>query len=412
MNIWIFNHYALPPNRPGGTRHYDLGKELVQRGHNVVIFASDYNYLLCENDNLKDRNKWKVEDVEKVKFVWVKTFPYKKNNWRRFFNMMSYMIRCARIGKRITRIKYEIERPNIIIGSSVHLFAPLVAFYLSRHYHVPFIIEIRDLWPQTLIDMGVISSNNFFVRFVKTFEKFLYKKAKIILVLLPQAYKYIKSYGINIDKIKWIPNGVNLSNYSNYFSKLSKDNKIFKIMYTGAHGKANALDVIIQAAKILQDRKINTIRIILIGNGPEKPYLIRLKNRLKLNNVEFYAPVPKEKMAKVLSEADAFIFNLESIAVFKYGISSNKLFDYMAAARPIIFSVKTCNNPVKEANCGLTVPPRDPEALADAIIKIYNMPEEDRKKMGLRGRQYVEKYHNWKILATEFEKICIELLNQ
>jgi glycosyltransferase involved in cell wall biosynthesis len=178
-------------------------------------------------------------------------------------------------------------------------------------------------------------------------------------------------------------------------------------MYLGAHGQANAIDVLLDAAKIVQDRGYQEIQFILIGDGFEKPGLIELAKGLRLKNVVFRDPVPKSKVPEALSEANAFVFNLESTKVFKYGISPNKLFDYMAAGKPVIFSVKASNNPVDEARCGLTVPPRNPEALAEAIIELSRIPKEERQAMGRRGREYVEKYHAIPVLAEKLIQ-CIE----
>ncbi|HIC86933.1 MAG TPA: glycosyltransferase WbuB, partial [Aquificae bacterium] len=178
----------------------------------------------------------------------------------------------------------------------------------------------------------------------------------------------------------------------------------------GAHGRANALDVLLKAAKIVQDQGYEDIRFVLVGAGPEKPKLIELAEKMQLKDVEFREPVEKTEVPRVLQESDALIFNLEQVAVFKYGISSNKLFDYMASGRPVLFSVSSGNNPVDEAQCGLTVPPRDPKALAEAVNKLYRMPLEEREEMGRRGREYVEKHHSIPVLADKLEAILQEVL--
>ncbi|MFN3478658.1 MAG: glycosyltransferase WbuB, partial [bacterium] len=148
MNIWIFNHYAVTPNYPGGTRHFDFSKELIKKGHKVTIFASSFHYMLLEETKKYERNFFIEEDYEGVKFVWIKTPAYKKSDWRRVINMLVYSFRAYFAGK----ILGKKEKPVAIIGSSVHLFAPLVAYFLSKFYKTRFILEIRDLWPKALID--------------------------------------------------------------------------------------------------------------------------------------------------------------------------------------------------------------------------------------------------------------------
>jgi glycosyltransferase involved in cell wall biosynthesis len=406
MNIWIFNHYAHPPDLPGGTRHYDLGQELVRRGHQVTIFASSFHHYLHQETRLRPGEHWKTEDVDGVKFIWIRTPLYRRNDWRRVRNMVTFMLQAWRLGRKLPKLVPEIGRPDVVIGSSVHLLAVLAAHWVAKHHKARFIMEVRDLWPQTIIDMGELSVRNPITKLLKALERFLYRRAERTITLLPKAVEYIAAQGINPEKVVWIPNGVDFAKFQNVKSA-NRGHECFKVMYLGAHGRANALDVLLQAAKIVQDQGHEDVRFILIGDGPEKPKLIELAEKLQLRNVEFREPVKKTEVPKALQEADALIFNLERAKVFKYGISSNKLFDYMASRRPVIFSVEAPNNPVEEARCGLTVPPRDPKALAEAVIKLYQMPLEEREAMGLRGREYVKRHHDWTILAYKFLR-CIE----
>jgi len=404
MNIWIFNHYALPPGLPGGTRHYDLGRELVQRGHRVIIFASSFHHYLHRETRLKPGEHWKVEDVEGLKFVWLRTPPYQRNDWRRVWNMVVFTLRAWWLGRRLPRLVPEIKKPDVVIGSSVHLLTPLAAYRVARHYQVPFVMEVRDLWPQTIIDMGELSAHHPITKALQALERFLYHRAGKIITLLAQADKYITACGIPQEKIVWIPNGVDLSRFEGLAPYVASEDGL-KVIYLGAHGKANALDIIIQAAKILQDQGYCEIRFILVGDGPEKPRLMALAEELGLRNVEFRKPVPKDEVVKVLHFADVTVFVLRDLPLYKYGISLNKLFDYLAASRPLILAGKPANNPVTEARCGFTIPPRNSEALAEAIIQLYQMSPEERAEMGKRGREYVEKYHDIRKLAAQLESV-------
>jgi glycosyltransferase involved in cell wall biosynthesis len=402
-SIWFFNHYAITPDLPGGTRHYDFGRELVKRGYNVTIFASSFHYsLLKEIKNYNNQN-YIIEDYDGIKFVWIKTFPYHRNDWRRVINMLSYSIRAYKVAQKI-----DIEKPDIIIGSSVHLFAVFIAYLLSKKYKTPFIMEVRDLWPQTLIDMGV-SKWHPFVILLGLLERFLYKRADKIIVLLPKANEYIEKLGISSEKIVWIPNGVDLERFDKdmVYNDQEKDESNFIVTYTGAIGKANNLDIVIDAAKIIKENYHN-IKFLFVGDGPEKGNLIELIEKENLSNVEFKGPIPKNKIVEIFIKSDVLFFHLQDAPVFKYGISSNKLFDYLASGKPIIFSSNAVNNPVKEANAGVTVPPDNPKMLADAIIKLYKLSPEERRKMGMNGRKYVEKYHSIPVLVERLETIFRE----
>ncbi|GAG02217.1 unnamed protein product, partial [marine sediment metagenome] len=268
----------------------------------------------------------------------------------------------------------------------------LAAYWVAKHHRAKFIMEVRDLWPQTIVDMGELSERNPINKLLRALEKFLYRRAERIITLLPRAGEYIAARGIGKEKIVWIPNGVDLSRFDRV-AMPEASHEGFQVMYLGAHGQANALDVLLRAAKVLQDWGDDAIRFTLIGDGPEKPRLIKLAKELRLNNVEFRDPVKKANVPKVLHEADATVFILNDLPLYKYGISLNKLFDYLAAKKPLILAGNPVNNPVEEAHCGLTVPPRDPQALAVVVLELYQMPLEEREAMGRRGREYVEKHH-------------------
>jgi len=409
MNIWIFNQYAITPDMPGGTRHYDLGHELVRRGHRVTIFTSSFHHYLHREMRLRSGERWKIEDVDGIKFVWIRTPPYQRNDRRRVQNMVAFMFRAWRIEQKLPKLAPEVGKPDVVIGSSPHLLTPLAAYWVARHHRAKFVMEVRDLWPQTIIDMGELSERHPLTRLLQALERFLYQRAERIITLLPKAGEYITALGIEAEKIVWIPNGVDLSRFED-FEPAASSGVGFKVMYLGAHGQANALDVLIQAAKIIQDKGLDEVKFVLVGDGPEKPRLMALAKELGLRNVEFRPPVPKSEVPSILKDADAFLVQLGGREVYRWGISSNKLFDFMTMGKPVLSSAEAVSNPVEKVQCGFTVPPRDPQSLADAVIKLYQMPKEEREAMGRRGREYVEKYHAIPVLAEKLERMLKELV--
>jgi len=267
-------------------------------------------------------------------------------------------------------------------------------------------MEVRDLWPQTLVDMGALSERRLLTRLLRILERFLYRRAERIIVLLPGAREYIAGLGVDASKVQWVPNGVNLSRFPVQKSRSLADRQ-FTVMYMGAHGYANNLDVILGAAREVQQRGHASIHFVFVGDGPEKPHLMAYREELNLMNTEFREPVAKASVPMTLAESDVLVFILRDISVFKYGISSNKLFDYLASGKPVLFACNASNNIVEEAQCGLSVPPEDPKALADALIRLYAMAPEKRRAMGDRARRYVEKYHDWSALADRIQE-CIK----
>ncbi len=409
MNIWMFNHNAYSPDLPGGTRHFDLAGQLVKRGHMVTIFATSFHHHLHKETRLQPGEDWKIEEVDGVFFVWIRTPPYQRNDWRRVWNMVAFMIKASRLGKRILKLTPKIERPDVIIGSSPDLLTPVSAYWVARQFKVPFVMEVRDLWPQTIIDMGALGPSHPIIKTLQVLEKFLYQRSDRIISLLPLAYEYITNCGIPREKIIWVPNGVDLSRFNtSYMESSSHDG--FLVMYLGAHGQANALDVLIQAAKIVQDKGYSEIRFVLMGDGPEKPRLMALAEELGLADMEFCDPIPKGEVPNVLQNADATIFILNDLPLYGYGISLNKLSDYLAASKPLILAGNPSNNPVSEAKCGLTTPAKDPDALAEAIINLYKMSPEERENMGRRGRDYVAEYHDISRLARMLEQTLTQII--
>lgn len=407
MNIWIFNHYATIPSLPGGTRHFDLARQLVRRGHDVTIFASAVSHHGSPKVRLPDSNRWIPQEIEDVRFVWLRTPTYARNDWRRVLSMVAFMLRAWRIGTTLPSRNHNMAPPDVVIGSSVHLLAVLAAYWVAKRHRSRFVMEVRDLWPQTLIDMGYLTPRHPLTRLLQRLERFLYQRAESIITLLPMADDYIHRCGVPREKVVWIPNGVDLSRFPQGASD-TKMREEFTVMYLGAHGEANALDVLIQAAHVLQSRGKGHVRLILVGRGLEKPRLLEKASALGLENVEFRDPIPKDHVPSSLAQADALVVVLRDLPLYRYGISLNKLFDYLAAARPVILAGAPANNPVNDADCGITVPPGNPEALAEAIGRLSELSPREREAMGLRGRAYVEEHHDIVKLAERLERVLEE----
>jgi glycosyltransferase involved in cell wall biosynthesis len=401
--VWIFNHYAVTPDMGGGTRHYDLAEQMVKNGCEVTIFASSFNHKKL----IDILNKWELRRVTRINgidFIWLKTVHYKDNGVARVLNMLSYAIMAFFAG-------LFKPSPDAIIASSVHPLAWLTGYALSRIKRARFIAEVRDLWPQTLIDMGAISENGMPARMLRGIERFIYKRADKIITLLPGAYSYIEGMGVDASKIVYIPNGVNIERYDNAYASddvaeevrhiLAEHEGRFKAVYLGAHGEVNSLEVIINAAKILLDDGYKDIDILLVGDGPEKPRLIEYAHKVEANNVYFYPLISKEQVPYLLKGIDLCLVSLKDNAIYKYGISLNKMFDYLCAAKPIVFAGRAFNDIVAQAQAGISVPPEQPELLAQAIIKLYNISEQQRREMGFNGRRYAEEYHDIAKLADQ-----------
>ena len=323
--------------------------------------------------------------------------------------MLSYSWKCLRIYKKLIK-ENLVEKPETVIGSAVHLFAVWAGYRISKKLGVRFVMEVRDLWPMTLVEFRKWLKYHPIVIFFGFLDRFLARRAQKIVSVLPGAYDYYKKYGIAKEDVVWIPNGVDtgLYNQKPIFEK-PEGEKRFQVIYTGTFGMEANLQTLLFAAKSLMEKGL-PIFFRLVGSGEKKKELVNLKEELGITNVIFYEPVSKDKIPEVLAAADAFWIGTRNVKnLYRYGFSFNKLFEYLASGKPILFSIDSFYNPVEEAGAGLTVPPGDSTALSEAIIKLFEMPIEERMRMGQKGIAYAKKFHDMEILAGQFDHLLSHL---
>lgn len=402
--VWILNHYAQEPSGAGGTRHFHLAKYLKLHDWQATVIAASVE-LNSERQRLFANEVQRYESIEGVSFLWVRTPEYKGNGGGRMWNMLAYAWRA--IQRRTTQ---ALSRPDVVIGSSVHPFAAVAGVLLARRFKVPFVFEVRDLWPQTLVDMGRLREKALTTLALRKLELWLYRRATRIVVLLPRAWEYIAPLGIPKERIVWIPNGVDLSLFPQSLPPERKESAPFVLMYFGAHGQANGIESVLEAMRLVQEHTTLRVHLRMIGDGPLKPLFIANAQKMGLNNVSFESSVPKSKIPQLASEADAFVIPVPDLPkLYRYGISPNKLFDYLAAERPIIIATGSANNPVADAGAGFTVAAGQPAELADAILKMASTPREERERMGRSGRKYVEENHGFQQLSGRLAGLLNDL---
>ena len=401
--VWMVNQYAVTPDLPGGTRHYDLGVELAKRGFTVRVFASDTNLAVRRRTKLQSGQRYMVENRDGVEFVWVRSAEYDRNDWRRVWNMLSFAVGFLTIGSRLSRA----SRPQVVIGSSPHPFAALSARFLAARMGARFILEIRDLWPQALVDMGGIAETHPAIRLMRVLERYLYRSAHTIIALTPGSLQYLRKHGIAEERTALIPNGVHLGNFRPILPRGAARAKYlmhgFTIVYTGAHGPANSLHTVLEAAKLLDGE---SVEFLLVGDGPSKEALMRRATETGARNVSFLNPVAKDEIPTLLSAADAGLITLKNARAFEYAVSPNKLFDYMGAGLPVICCIPgEMGRLVSEAGAGITCPPESPEALAEAVRQLLEAPQAERERMGSNGTEFVTRKFNREVLAEALAHI-------
>ncbi len=395
--IWIINHYAGSRVHGMEYRHYYLAQEFLRMGLRPVILCASFHHLLTKSPEETHTI------VDGVPYVRIKTCRYAQNNVRRAVNMVEFSSRLA-----LRRLE-QLPRPDVVIASSPHPFVAVNGRRLARKHGAKFIFEVRDLWPLTLLELGGHSPRHPFIRAMAWAERLGYERSDWTVSLLGGAKDYMVAHGLDERKFVHIPNGIDphvsqeveeLPDEHKRVIRHLKDDGRLIVLYSGNHGTANALDTVIEAAALLKDEP--RVHLLLVGQGPEKESLQERARDTGLGNITFLPPVARSQVSALTQAADVGYVGLQKKDLFKYGVSPNKLYEYMAAALPVIFAIDTRYDEVAEARCGFSIPAEDPAALAGILRRIVQTPRDKLAAMGERGRQYVHLTHSYEVMAQQY----------
>jgi len=403
MNIFLINHYAGSPTMGMEFRPYYLAKEWLKMGHSVSILLANHSHIRQSNPSMK--TDIKEELIDGIQYIWVNTPDYKGNGLGRIKNMFAF------INKSWLKAGYFAKkyRPDVVIASSTYPSDNYVAKKIAKLSGAKYIYEVHDLWPLSPMELGNMSKYHPFIVAMQHGEDIAYRKADAIISMLPKTQEHMKSRGLDLKKWHYIPNGVHLEEWkqpkplnSSTKSQIEEIQSNFKhtVAYAGTLGLANALESLILAAKSLLQTAI-----IIIGKGPEKENLIKQIDKNSLKNVFLLDSIDKTEIPSLLRMFDFLYIGLQRQSLFRFGISPNKLIDYMMARKPIIQAIEAGNNVVKEVGCGLDIEPENPEAIVKAINQLIQTPKNELLEMGKRGHDFVLKNHDYQILAKKFIEI-------
>jgi len=403
--LWLINQFANTPALPGHTRQYEVAAGLVGYGWDVEVFTSDFNLTQRSYKRLRLPRLWASERPVGIFWYWLWVTPYQKNNWKRQLNMLSFCIHLAlRLLPAALLGRLTGRSPDVILASSPQLPAAFTCLWIARLSGIPFVLEVRDLWPQVLIDQGGMHPDSFMVLLLSWMEYQLYKQAHTVVVLAKGAEHYVLQRGAR--HTVWLPNGPDLEMFSP--RPLPIDRPEFTVLYAGAHGDANDLGNVISAARLLEQQRAST-RFRFIGDGPEKENLIQQAADLK--SVSFENPVPKAEIPDLMAEADAILLSLRDVPLFRYGVSPNKLYDAYAIGRPVITTVSgAINAEVEEKGLGVTAEPGDPQALANAVLSLSLKPRLERQAMAKRAIQLARTTYSRQRINAEYNNMLREVI--
>lgn len=396
MHVLLIHQAFVSPDDAGGTRHYELARRFVDGGQQFSIVASDLSYLSGKKCSAEAH----VQDFDgvQVRRAWTYSALHRSFVWR-VVSFLSFMISSIWVALKVKNV-------DLVIGTSPPIFQAVSAWVISVVKWKPFLLEIRDLWPEFAIDMGVLK-NPILIWMSRRLERFLYSQANHLLVNSPAYRDYLIELGIPAEKISFIANGVDPDMFvtEKKSGRIRKEFQLqdkFIVTYAGAMGMANNLEIVLEAAATLSD--LPEVHFLMVGDGKDRKKLDEVAERLKLTNVTFTGSRPKSQMPEILAESDVCLAVLRDIPMFRTTYP-NKVFDYMAAARPVVLAIDgVIRQVIEAADGGIPVPPGNPTAMANAVRSLYlNRPRSEQ--MGQQARDYVIKHFDRNQQAQQFGEL-------
>lgn len=401
MNILLINHYAGSNRHGMEFRPFYMGREWVRAGHRVQIVAASYSHVRAIQPELTGAVL--DEQIEGIDYRWYATPVHQGNGAGRVKNMLAFMWALWRDGPRLARE----FKPDVVIAASTYPMDIWPARRIAKRAKAKLVYEVHDLWPLSPMELGGMSRWHPFIMWVQMAEDYAYRHADKVISLLPKAKEYMCSRGMAPQKFAYVPNGVDEEEWAQPADLPQEIKKSLDALrakglplvgYAGAHGLCNALDRLLDAASQLKGKA----EVVMVGTGPDREILQARVANEGLTNVTMLPAIPKQSVQRFLDDVDIAYYGLHPNPLYRFGIAPNKLMDYMMAGKPVVHAGGTGNDPVAEAGCGITVPPGDPAAVAQAILKLAAMSETQRKLMGLAGREFILKEHLFSVLAARF----------
>ena len=405
MKILLINQVFVSPDEPGHTRHFEMAQFLRARGHELVIVASDLNYQTGKK-TIARKGLFSELTIDGVRVLRAFMYPalHRSYFWRiiSFFSFMFSSVWAA----------LQVRDVDLVMGTTPPIFQAVSAWFVAWMRRKPFLLEVRDLWPEFGVSMGVLT-NPVLIALGRWLEKFLYSRATHILVNSPAYKEYMIGKGVPDKKITYIAYGTDVDMFnpqvdgSSIRAELGLQDK-FVVLYAGALGQANDIATILRAAQRLKSS--DKIYFVLFGDGKERPRLQGEAERMKLTNVIFAGVRAKKEMPLVVASADVCLAILQDIPMFRTTYP-NKVFDYMAAGRATVLVIDGVSRDLIEtSNGGVFVQPGNDELLAKTILELSKDPHRVQQ-MGQNARDYLVKYLDRRDKLNETLELLTRLVN-
>lgn len=399
--IWFVSHYSMPPKYEMRIKTQMYAHYLGEMGYDVTIFSASTIHNTDIN-LITDSKEYLECQYDDLKFVHIKCDNYSGNGVKRILNMQQFAYRFRKIAKNFAAPDVVVADVNCVNYKQIYLYC--------KELNIPFYIDMRDLWPMSIVEYYKYSEKNPIIRYLYHREKVMYRHATGTIFSMEGGKDYIKDKNwedVGLEKFHYINNGVKMDEFYDQMQNfvISDDDlsneSIFKVVYAGSIRTANNLKTIVEAGKLIDNPKV---KILLYGDGDDRAILERYCHENNINNVIFKGQVAKKYIPYILSKCNLSILNYKKAKTLKYGGSQNKLFEYLAAGCPVLLTVDMNYNIVTANNCGIALDEPDPQKIADAIIYFASKPEEELKEMGKRAQEIAQEY-DFRILTDKLLKI-------
>lgn len=392
MNIWLINHYAVPIKYWPANRTSYFAKYLLRAGHNVRVIAASTVHN-SERNLIEDDALYREEVVDGIPYTYIKCHHYKGNGIRRIANMFEFAVKLEKVYRRFGEV------PEVVLGSSLTPLACVEAIRIAKYYNAKSIVEIRDLWPETAVAYGFLGRSNPVLTPLYFFERKLYEYADEVIFTIEGGYDYIKARGwmttIPQEKVHYINNGVDLEifDYNKEHYQIDdadlQNDSIIKVVYTGSIRFVNNLGKLLDVAAQIKNPKI---KFLIFGTGDERQALEKRIADENICNVVFKGYIEKKYIPYITSCADINLAHGANSPILRFGMSLNKMFDYMAAGKPILSDFSGNYNPTVQCGAGIDIENPTVENIAKAIEEFADMDKKRYNQYCKNARTAAEKY--------------------
>lgn len=402
QNVWLISKYISPRKYGFETRLFALARAFREMGRTPVVISSDSNHL---GSFPAFASTYSSETIDGVETWWIRTMKYRKTvSVKRVLSWLDFELKLFFMPFR------KLPRPDVVIVSSLSLLTILNGLWIRRRYRCKLIFEIRDIWPLTLVEEGGYSNDNPFVRLLAWVERVGYRKADLIVGTMPNLAAHVHNVAGNGLKCECVPFGFDPEFFATsdpiapeIEQRVPRDK--FVVGYAGSMGTTNALETIVACVKEMEADE--RIFFLFAGKGD---LLDRFVSETEgMRNVAFIGRVERSQVQTVLSRCDLLYFAVQDSPVWQYGMSLNKLTDYMMSAKPVLASYGGFPSMLNESGCGEFVSAGDTTALKDALNRFVELPASKRTAMGLAGRDWLIDNRRWDVLARKYLELCDSL---